>query len=142
VSAWDEGESWEQLNQGIMMRHGARSVALHPQNQEIVLAGIYRNEDGGESWKHSAAGLNPEANITDIAIVLTNPDTVYAPDSFSSVYLSIDGGKSWESFSDGFRMRSVYQLALFQDGAHPYAGMDGEGSTGGICMVRHLKVWR
>jgi photosystem II stability/assembly factor-like uncharacterized protein len=63
--------------------------------------GVYRSEDGGETWKHR--GLTRSATIGRIVVHPTNPDIVYVaaagslfnPGGDRGVYRSVNGGNSW-----------------------------------------------
>ena len=128
----DGGNSWERANQGLSSSTNARSVAIDPHNPQIVFAGlspggIFRSENGGASWQNSSAGLNPEANITSIVIDPAHPEVMYLADSFSGVFKSVNNGKTWQLFSEGLLMKSVFELAISENGAHLYAGTDGGG---------------
>jgi len=85
------------------------TLALHPQNDDILLAGF----SGGGLFKTTDAGLNwnpvfddqPELSIGDITYDPQNPETVYAgtgdPNMPSTVFngqglfRSLDGGDTW-----------------------------------------------
>jgi hypothetical protein len=91
------------------------------------MAGLYRSQDGGETWQPSAAGLNPEASVSDIVFDPTDPQVMYAADRFSGVYRSTDGGATWTPINVGLRTRAVNALAISSDGQHLYAATEGEG---------------
>ena len=128
----DGGGSWAAINQGIPGSPEALAVVVHPNDANILYAGLafgglYRSVDGGQTWEASAAGLNPEASISDILFDLTNPQTIYAADLFSGVYQSTNGGTDWLPVNVGLRTRAVNKMAFSSDGAHLYAGTEGEG---------------
>jgi hypothetical protein len=107
-------------------------VAVHPSEPDIVyaglaFAGLYRSQDGGASWQPRAAGLNPEASISDVVFDPTDPQVMYTADRFSGVYRSGDGGATWFSTVQGLRTRAVNALAITSDGGHLYAATEGEG---------------
>ncbi|MGI9519218.1 MAG: WD40/YVTN/BNR-like repeat-containing protein, partial [Pirellulaceae bacterium] len=64
--------------------------------------GIYRSEDGGESWQHM--GLADSQHIARIVLHPTNPDVVYVaasgheytPNEERGIYRTTDGGETWE----------------------------------------------
>ena len=71
-------------------------------NYTIPGTGIYRSDDGGESWKH--LGLNDSWHIGEIAVHPQNPDVVlvavlghfWSPNEHRGLYLTKDGGKTWQ----------------------------------------------
>ncbi len=92
-------------------------VALAPSNPDIIYAGtgeqnnrqstswgngVYRSDDGGESWRH--LGLAETRHIGEVQVHPTNPDVAYvaalgnlwAPSPDRGVYRTRDGGRSWE----------------------------------------------
>ena len=64
--------------------------------------GIYKSDDGGESWVH--LGLNDSWHIGEISINPENPDIVFvsvlghfwSKNKNRGVYRTLDGGGSWE----------------------------------------------
>jgi photosystem II stability/assembly factor-like uncharacterized protein len=76
--------------------------------------GVYRTEDGGESWD-LVLEVNPDTGATDITMDPTNPRILYAgmwhhgrkPWFIKSggegggIYKSVDGGDSWEQLDGG-----------------------------------------
>ncbi len=112
----NEGTTWEPIFQ-----HAASTsigeVTVAPSNQEIIWvgtgeanifrssmagAGVYKSEDGGESWTHM--GLAGTHTIPRIVIHPTNPDIVWVAagghewtyDEHRGLYKTTDGGRSWE----------------------------------------------
>ncbi|MEX0837844.1 MAG: hypothetical protein WD101_05880 [Gemmatimonadota bacterium] len=92
-------------------------VALAPSNPDIVYAGtgeennrqstsygngIYRSDDGGETWTH--LGLENTRHIGEVLVHPTDPDVAYvaaqgnlwASSEDRGVYRTTDGGASWE----------------------------------------------
>ena len=63
--------------------------------------GIYRSDDGGESWEH--LGLEATRHIAEVQVHPRNPDVVYVAASGDlwnaseerGVYRSFDGGRNW-----------------------------------------------
>ncbi len=116
----DGGQSWE-LVLAISEHTGVVDVVMDPRNPDRLYAatyqrerrnwsflgggpegGIYRSEDGGDSWEKLDNGL-PETDIGKIgfAISPSDPDIVYAiveaqKSSETGVYRSSDRGASWE----------------------------------------------
>ena len=107
----DGGKSWRQLTRGLptiaqgLGRIGFDISRSHPRTIYATVdanpdvAGIYRSDDGGESWRR----LNGEPRIwgrgsdfAEIRVHPRNPEIVFAANTAS--YKSIDGGKSFTGF--------------------------------------------
>ncbi|HCC72124.1 MAG TPA: hypothetical protein DEQ09_13375, partial [Bacteroidales bacterium] len=73
-----------------------------PRNDISYGDGIYRSDNGGDSWTH--LGLDNTERFSAIVIHPEDPDVVYAAamgeawseSSDRGIYKSIDGGKSWD----------------------------------------------
>lgn len=72
-------------------------------------------------------GMTPEARISDIIFDLKNPQVLYAADSFSGVYQSKDGGRTWRQINSALHTRAVNRLVISADGLHLYAATEGGG---------------
>jgi photosystem II stability/assembly factor-like uncharacterized protein len=129
----DGGKDWQTV-QGGLPEKGATTVRINPANPNNILTGFERkalflSEDGGQTWKPSARGMNPEAQITSVVFNPANSGkTAYAADLFGGVYSSADGGQTWSVINNGLLMRSVNALAISSDGQHLYAGTEGGGT--------------
>ncbi|MDX1494177.1 MAG: hypothetical protein R3253_08970, partial [Longimicrobiales bacterium] len=119
----DGGESWQKvLGEGEWT--GVTDVVMDPRNPDRLYAatwdrhrtvaaymgggpgsGLWKSEDGGETWKELTTGL-PTSNLgkTGLAISPQRPDIVYAAietdRSTGGVYMSEDRGESWQRMSD------------------------------------------
>ncbi|MBL8980659.1 MAG: hypothetical protein JNL26_00650 [Gemmatimonadetes bacterium] len=61
---------------------------------QIATTGVYRSDDGGQSWKRTS-GINPRPMyFSQLRIDPLNPDRVYL--GGVGMHLSLDGGKSFE----------------------------------------------
>ena len=101
-SVWrsrDGGESWDRATQGMFSEADIRALAVSPDNAAVLLAGteagLYRTEDGGDTWAAVDSPMN-ELQIWALAIDPTNPGTVYAGTCPSALFRTRDGGKSWQ----------------------------------------------
>lgn len=89
------------------------SVAALPGSGETVLAGtysdgLYRSEDGGDSWVSSMAGI-VNSQVTGMAF--PNRTDMYASThSGGGVLKSSDGGASWQIFNNGLGNNTVNGL--------------------------------
>ncbi|MEM7374755.1 MAG: hypothetical protein AAF587_39550 [Bacteroidota bacterium] len=125
--AFGSGNLWKTTNNGLSWRPifedqpalGIGDIALSPSHPDILYVGtgeslkkprnftmpgtgIYRSDDGGDSWRH--LGLEDSWHIGEIAIHPYDPDIVvvavlghfWTPNANRGLYLTEDGGQSWE----------------------------------------------
>jgi len=125
--AFGSGNLWKTVNNGLTWKPvfedqptlGIGDIALAPSNPKIIYVGtgeslkkarnftmpgtgIYRSDDGGETWKH--CGLNDSWHIGEIAVSPENPDVAFVAvlghfwttNPNRGVYRTTDGGKSWQ----------------------------------------------
>lgn len=125
--AFGSGGLWKSINHGLNWKCifenkaslGIGDIALAPSNPEIIYVGtgeslkkarnftmpgtgIYRSDDGGESWSH--LGLNDTWHIGEISVHPTNPDIVvvaaqghfWSDNTNRGLFRTEDGGKSWK----------------------------------------------
>lgn len=83
-------------------------------------SGIFRSDDGGDSWVEVNEGLA----VTDqkvCALLAVNEDTVFAGTVEGGIFRTMDGGDSWVEVNTGLTNTSVGELAVI--GNTIYAGM-------------------
>jgi photosystem II stability/assembly factor-like uncharacterized protein len=113
----DAGTTWHNISDGYFTTTSISAVAMSRSNPDLLYAGtgdislrtniskgdgLYRSDDGGETWTH--VGLTETRNISRIEIHPTNPDLVYVsalghgfrPNEERGVYRTTDGGESWK----------------------------------------------
>ncbi len=156
----DGGRSWRKVlftSDSV----GAIDLELHPTNPDIVYAamwrgerkpwtiisgmseaaredGIWRSEDGGESWTYVALSL-PSGLIgkIDFAVSPAAPDRVYAlvetkePDE--GLYRSDDAGRSWRQVSD-------HQPLM--DRPFYYTNVDVDPTDADVVYVSATQFWK
>lgn len=98
----DAGKTWTQAG---LKGQSIRALAQAPSNPKILvagtLAGVYRSDDGGTSWKLiSPPGSLEIHEIESVAIDPKNPSVIYAG-TWHLPWKTNDGGSSWQSIHNG-----------------------------------------
>ncbi len=123
----DGGASWDHIH-FVSDSVGAVDLEFHPTNPDVIYAamwraerkpwtiisgmeedaeedGIWRSEDGGDSWEYVRLGL--ESNLIgkiDFAVTPADPDRVYAlvetREPQEGLYRSDDAGRTWRMVSN------------------------------------------
>lgn len=127
----DRGESWQELD--ALTKHptrpgwfggaggmGLHTIIIHPHNPKRIwvaasAVGVFRTDDGGETWKTCTQGLArvPTGQPYDevgycvhkMAIDPRNPDVLYMQEH-GGVFQSNDAGDSWFPIEEGLDMKS------------------------------------
>ena len=95
----DSGESWESIEPPGYDREFY--PAAHPEKTGIIYAGlgtqpgVLRSDDYGDSWIAVTEGIS-NAFITSLAFHPEDPDKMLAGSSDGNVFLSTDGGGTWD----------------------------------------------
>lgn len=118
------------IHMGLESTHTIGRVLIHPENPDIVFAaatghtwgysgdrGLFKTEDGGETWTKQTNGLPDDKKTGAIDMVMhpENPDILYVsfwqrlrrPWRFDSggpnsgIFKSMDGGETWTELTDG-----------------------------------------
>src|SRR5437870_12931074 len=103
----NRGTSWERLR----LPDGDAdiwSISIHPKNPRIVYAGVsppgvYRSEDGGDTWRKMADPGLPDrvimafpCRVMRLAVDPNSPDDIYATLEANGTMRSRNGGETWE----------------------------------------------
>ncbi|MCE2454784.1 MAG: glycosyl hydrolase [Gemmatimonadetes bacterium] len=140
----DGGESWTH-SLFKSPRAGAADLVLDPNNPDVIYAsiweawrkswgmssggpdsGLWKSEDGGESWMEITAnlGLEPEMPVGKIGVAVSgaNSNRVWAMvehEPMGGVYRSEDGGGTWERVNEDrrLRQRAFYYTRIYADPA-------------------------
>ncbi|MCC6433727.1 MAG: hypothetical protein IT196_01735, partial [Acidimicrobiales bacterium] len=135
----DGGRSWAPSSDGLP--HGnVRDLLAHPSRPQVLWAavgagrpsdggqwqpgGIYRSDDGGQTWHASSSGLtlrtadgaDHASRYLTLAASPADPDVLYTADAsweVNVVYRSDDGGASWRAvLGEGARPVTAYTTPL------------------------------
>ncbi|MGE3577885.1 MAG: WD40/YVTN/BNR-like repeat-containing protein, partial [Vicinamibacterales bacterium] len=101
VKSTDGGATWTPMTAGMSNLY-VGTLVMHPQNPDVLLAGtgnnayregggLYRSDDGGESWQHLAG-----QQITSVEFAAADPGTAYAAGN-GEFFVSTDGGITWQA---------------------------------------------
>jgi len=132
----DAGVSWRAANRGIRVvfmpekypefGQCVHKIATHPARPERLFLqnhwGLYRSDDGAETWQDIARGVPSDFGF---AMVMhpRDPDCVYilpvesdgfrcTPDGRLRVYRTRNAGASWEALTRGLPQKGVYETVL------------------------------
>jgi hypothetical protein len=93
-------------------------------------SGIFRREEGEDSWVPSWQGLD-DPNVAALAVDPLAPDTVYAATLDAGFYRSGDGGRTWQPTNNGIWF-SRYQSAYAVVADPQVAGVAFVGTEEGV----------
>ncbi|MEO0338032.1 MAG: glycosyl hydrolase [Bacteroidota bacterium] len=155
----DGGKTWK--NMGLAKSEHLGKILVDPRNSDVVLVaaegplwtaggdrGLYRSEDGGETWA-LALEIDKNTGVTDIEFDPSNPDVVYAAayqrrrkiwallggGPKSGIYKSVDNGKTWRAVKTGLPKGDIGKIGLAVTPANPnlvYATIEATQSEKGF----------
>ena len=119
----DGGISWHPAQPANSPLSGVsvNDLAVHPKNHNIVYAatamdGIYKTTDSGKSWTKLTNLKFKNVGFKDVRCVTldpNSPDTVYAGIEEGIVYVSRNGGSTWNSMASGMEPNaSIWAIAI------------------------------
>ena len=131
----DGGRTWAARNVGIRAEflpekypefgQCVHKIVQPPRGKTLFLQnhwGLYRSDDGGDSWQDVARGVPSDFGFA-MAAHPHDPDTVYVlplesdqfrcpPEGKLRVYRTRSGGRTWEPLSRGLPQQRVYETVL------------------------------
>lgn len=114
------GEYWEGINSGIQVECPSFLQRVGQVKPGVSLTKTKRLT--GKDYYSI-----PWTNIKSIVIDPINSEIIYAADYSLGVYMSTDGGISWNTINDGLSTKAVSSMAISADGKILYAATSGEG---------------
>lgn len=155
----DGGKSF--TNMGLKKSEHIGSIVIHPSNENIIWVaaygpvwisggdrGVYKSVDGGKTWDRTLF-VSENTGINEVIIDPTNPDVLYAaahqrrrheftyigggPES--TIYKSIDGGKTWNEIAAGLPKGQMGRIGLAispADNNYLYAIVEARNEKGGF----------
>jgi len=114
------GEYWEGINSGIQVECPSFLQRVGQVKPGVSLTKTKRLT--GKDYYSI-----PWTNIKSIVIDPINSEIIYAADYSLGVYMSTDGGISWNTINDGLSTKAVNSMAISANGKILYAATSGEG---------------
>ncbi len=124
----DGGETWTLISYTGHYSDYPYAMAVDPNAPSRIIVGtqrgIYRSENGGQTWSLRGIGKAASSVVFDPKL----PGAVYLGWS-NGVLRSLDGGRNWKPFNQGLEALYITGLAVDSDGRILYAATAG----GGVC---------
>jgi photosystem II stability/assembly factor-like uncharacterized protein len=133
LKSTDGGKTWKQRGLGGDPERWVSSLAIHPEEPDIVYAGkagffsgrLYKSTDGGQDWNLVAPEMPSLENVTAIAIDRRNP-AVLCAGADGAVYKSTDAGQTWEQSLEGIGQVVYHLLIDSRNSQVVYTGLAAE----------------
>ncbi|MBO6494445.1 MAG: glycosyl hydrolase [Roseivirga sp.] len=139
----DAGKTWKHV--GLEKTRQISKIVVDPRNPEVLIVGaqgspyaatedrgIYRSEDGGESWT-KVHYIDENSGVSDLSMDMTNPRIVYAAywdhrrfpwkvqsgGPGSGIWKSVDGGVTWNKLTEGLPKGVMGKIGVSVSRANP-----------------------
>ena len=121
----DYGQSWVPINKGFV-HPNVHALAVDPLSADTVYAGtwdseVYKSVDGGSTWRLMSGALAREASVLALLVYReqlgqatreSDAGAVFAGTNGAGVFVSPDGGVTWQPLNEGLDDLRVQVLAL------------------------------
>jgi photosystem II stability/assembly factor-like uncharacterized protein len=112
----DGGSSWDEANDGNIDALSILDIAVDAQDDKFVyiatMNGLYQTSNGGENWLLND-NLPEGARVSVITQHPENRDTLFAGVDFYGLFLSSDGGDTWNQVAAGLQPNAVIRDIIF-----------------------------
>ncbi|RMH64140.1 MAG: glycosyl hydrolase [Calditrichaeota bacterium] len=139
----DGGTTWQ--NMGLKHSEHIAKIVVDPRDSRVIWVaaqgplwkdggdrGLYKSEDGGETWRE-VLNVDKYTGCTDIILDAERPDVMYTATyqrrrhvwtlidggPGSAIYKSVDGGKSWRKLTRGLPTAEMGRIGLAQAPSDP-----------------------
>lgn len=103
----NEGGDWQVIGEGLIDHHVTTVIA----REGVILAGtkdgIFRSADGGQTWTETAGGLVVR-HVRWLAFHPQISDFELAGTESAALFISRDGGESWQERTEVAALRDMY----------------------------------
>ncbi len=111
----NQGTSWSSISSGLPTPFYPNTIVVSASSASILYVSdslnVYKTTNGGTSW--TATTAVPNGSVATIGVSPQNSSVVYAASLFTPVvYLSNDGGTTWNAASTGLGNASPSQFVL------------------------------
>jgi photosystem II stability/assembly factor-like uncharacterized protein len=138
----DGGQSWQEINNGILYKE-TWCIVQHPKTGEVVVgtgpSSVFKSVDGGDSWVDCERLRDlPEtidwtfprpphvSHVKGLALRLDNPMLIFGAVEEGWVIRSQDGGTSWQNIKDGVEF-DAHSVAVMPDNPEIVIATSGQG---------------
>ncbi len=151
----DRGDSWTPVSDYLNASElgNIQSIELAPSDSNVIYVGTtdgtaWVSTDGAQSWGEITGANFPPRNLNRLAVDPNDPNTLVAvfggfnvqtPDSPGHVFVSRDGGGSWEDIS--FALPDAPLSSVVIDVREQYAGVYVGGALGVWVLQQGTSDW-
>lgn len=130
-----ETVNWLQLVNNMAVTSLAAAPGYQPLYLGTIGDGVYRSDDGGESW-HKLPALG--VGVPDLIVDPQNADHMVLLAAWERPYETLDGGNIWNARWTGLG-NEIETVSLAMDPLHPVTYV---GTEAGLYLSRAGDIWR
>ena len=134
-------DRWEHLPSPMDGLH-ILQIARSPHDPDIIFAGtrpaqVWRSADGGRTWHRCdmANGVECEfintPRVTSVHFDPRDPGTIWVTVEIDGIFVSRDGGETWQKCIEGLKSPDTHNLVFFDDDEGP----SGSGGRTILCST-------